>query len=240
MIISRLHNFIFIKTRKTAGSSIETALAAHAGPDDIVTPFGPDEESERYRAFPNAFPRNYSADKALEKAYRDAIVSSDRSAMRNAFRALGEVNQGSGFGRHAGAKRAIKLAGEKFWDGAYKFTVERHPYEKAVSLAWFGRGRRDFAEALDEVLQGKGYANFNLYSIDGKPAVDFIVRYESLADDMAVVEKKLGLDIVAKLPRQKSHQRIDRRPAREVLTDAQKKIVRDTCRDEFAYFGYEP
>lgn len=37
MIVSHLHRFVFIKTRKTAGSSIEAALAPYLGPDDIVT-----------------------------------------------------------------------------------------------------------------------------------------------------------------------------------------------------------
>jgi hypothetical protein len=37
MIISHRWGFIFIKTRKTAGSSIEAALASILGPDDIAT-----------------------------------------------------------------------------------------------------------------------------------------------------------------------------------------------------------
>ena len=37
MIISHKHKFIFFKSRKTAGSSIQTALAKHCGPDDIIT-----------------------------------------------------------------------------------------------------------------------------------------------------------------------------------------------------------
>jgi len=37
MIISHQHKFIFIKTRKTAGSSIEKYLTNYLGPDDICT-----------------------------------------------------------------------------------------------------------------------------------------------------------------------------------------------------------
>lgn len=37
MIISHAHGFIFLKTRKTAGSSIEATLYPHLGPDDIIT-----------------------------------------------------------------------------------------------------------------------------------------------------------------------------------------------------------
>lgn len=45
MIISYLFNYIFIKARKVGGSSAELYLRSHCGPDDIVTPLFPTEES---------------------------------------------------------------------------------------------------------------------------------------------------------------------------------------------------
>lgn len=47
MIISHKHKFIFVKTRKTAGTSVEIALSRHLGPDDIITPISPDDEKLR-------------------------------------------------------------------------------------------------------------------------------------------------------------------------------------------------
>ena len=44
MIVSHRHRFIFIKTRKTAGTSIEIALSAHCGPDDIMSPISKEDE----------------------------------------------------------------------------------------------------------------------------------------------------------------------------------------------------
>jgi hypothetical protein len=44
MIISHQHKFIFIKTVKTAGTSIEIFLSQHCGPQDIVTPIIPHVE----------------------------------------------------------------------------------------------------------------------------------------------------------------------------------------------------
>jgi hypothetical protein len=38
MIVSHRHRFVFVTTRKTAGSSIEAALSPLAGPDAVVTP----------------------------------------------------------------------------------------------------------------------------------------------------------------------------------------------------------
>ena len=37
MIISHKHKFIFLKTIKTAGTSIQAALEEHCGKDDIIT-----------------------------------------------------------------------------------------------------------------------------------------------------------------------------------------------------------
>ena len=47
MIVSHEHRFIFVKTHKTGGTSVEIALAEHCGPDDIITPIV--EEDEAYR-----------------------------------------------------------------------------------------------------------------------------------------------------------------------------------------------
>ena len=51
MIISHTHKFIFIKTVKTAGTSIEGFLSQHCGPEDVLTPIFPPIEGHE--------PRNY-------------------------------------------------------------------------------------------------------------------------------------------------------------------------------------
>ena len=49
MIISHKYRFIFVKTLKTAGTSIEVFLSQFCGPDDILTPILPHVEPHRPR-----------------------------------------------------------------------------------------------------------------------------------------------------------------------------------------------
>lgn len=237
MIISYSRNFIFIKTHKTASSSMETALAMHCAPDDVVTPFGPTEELNRYKNHPTAHPRNFSTDPEGEKRYLEALESGKKKLIKTELKdLLGK----SVVPRHGGANVAREFVGKKFWKEAYKFSIERHPYEKAVSLAWYSRGKREFNEALDEVLRDDAYRNFRLYARGGKMIVDFVIRLENLGEDIPKVEQALGgLEILSKLPFANARTRKDERSAREVLTEEQKKIVRKTCRAEFEMFGYE-
>jgi len=47
MIISHRHRFIFIKLRKTAGTSMEIALSGICGDQDVITPISEEDEKVR-------------------------------------------------------------------------------------------------------------------------------------------------------------------------------------------------
>ena len=47
MIVSFPRQFIFIKTSKTAGTSLEIALSKYAVPEDILTPITAEDEVMR-------------------------------------------------------------------------------------------------------------------------------------------------------------------------------------------------
>jgi hypothetical protein len=47
MIVSHEHKFIFLKTKKTAGTSIELALSELCGTDDVIAPLTEIDEARR-------------------------------------------------------------------------------------------------------------------------------------------------------------------------------------------------
>jgi hypothetical protein len=47
MILSHEHKFIFLRTKKTAGTSIELALFELCGPNDVITPLAREDEARR-------------------------------------------------------------------------------------------------------------------------------------------------------------------------------------------------
>ena len=49
MIISHKHKFIFIKTFKVSGTSMEIALSRYTGKKDILTPLNLEDEIKRYK-----------------------------------------------------------------------------------------------------------------------------------------------------------------------------------------------
>lgn len=208
MIISYSHNFIFVRTRKTASSTIEDVLRCNLSSGDL-----------------------FVSQKKLVSGQAKTEVSMQHENVAG----------------HMTLKEIAPLVSPEFWNSSYKFSCERHPYEKAISLAYFnwtiGKKRgapRDmgFENYLDRTVRRGNYRGFDHYSIDGEVAVSDFIRFESLLEDLQRIGRHLGLAIPAELPRKKTVQRKDRRPAHEILSDEQKQIVYANCREEFELFGY--
>lgn len=237
MIVSYARNFIFLKTRKTAGTTVEIALTPSCGPGDILTLIT--LEDELRRCGPNGIAaRNYVADKSIESSISDAALAGNAETFRTLKR---KANRLGAFRNHMTAADLRQRLPQDFWRAAYKFTIERHPYEKVVSRAyWSARapGAPDIAERIETAVSDTR-ADVAIYSIDGAVAVDEILRQEHLEDDLRRVARKLDLSLPAELPKAKGRFRTDRRPAAEILSERQKRIVYERNAETFERMGYQ-
>lgn len=240
MIASFEHGFIFIKTRKTAGTAIELVLSSLCGEADIITPIHPDDEKIR-QARGWRGPQNFRVGPGPTSAHEGILDRGDEADYQEMMKGN---HAGNEYYNHMPASLARRMLGEAFWQKAHKWTIERHPYEKAVSQAYFkmwfmGRPAGDFQAVLDELIAREEIDNRDLYTIDGKVALDEIIRQEDLPASFNAVLAKSALRFDGDLPRAKTVQRADRRPAAEILTERQRKAIYESCRQTFELMGYE-
>lgn len=230
MIVSHRHRFIFLKTQKTAGSSIELFLRRFCGPDDIVTPVDPDEPLAAELGLDP--PRNYGDRLARPWEWRRRDLHTVRTT-----RAL---PRRSTLRDHSSAAEVRAVVGQQVWDEYLTFTVVRNPWDQAVSSYFWmrslGRGTDD--EVMDIVTTRGAARNWGIYTIDGAVAVDEVIRYEDLAAGLARVCARIGLAAPVDLPRAKAGIRPARTHWRDVLTDDQAATVARHAAGEIAEFGY--
>lgn len=230
MILSHEHKFIFLRTIKTAGTSVEIALSKFCGPRDVLTPMSP-VDSETRRALGYRGAQNY-------------WLPLHEHGLRDLARLVVRRKRTRKFYHHMTATEVRALVGDDIWNSYYKLAIDRNPWDRFLSFYhWRVRHRSPqptFRELVDEPevmrLRQRG---LDLYSIDGKVAVDKVCRFEHLAEDLEEVRLKLGLPEPLTLPHAKGNIRTDKRHYREVLDDHTRDRIATLFREEIRLHGYE-
>jgi hypothetical protein len=226
MIISHKHKFIFFKTRKTAGTSIEIALSKFCGPEDIITPIlDEDEEVRKELGYPGpqncVVPcRHYS----LHDWYQ-RIIHSKRPEFYN----------------HIPARQVRQWVDSKVWGSYYKFCFERNPWDKAISQYYFYCQHNDLDLSFQDYLfnfDHKRLSNFNIYSIDGKVSVDHVALFENINQEILSLASTLGVKEEITLPRVKTGFRKDKRPYKDVISDTERTYIQNICQNEIKLLNY--
>ncbi len=209
MILSHKYKFIFIKTAKTAGTSIEVFLSSHCGPTDILTPIAPPVEGHQ--------PRNYEGFinpiTSREKFYRHMPASLVQKRVparvwNSYFKFCVERNP---------------------WDKVLSH-YHMHAAREGGSLSldeYLARGRFPI-----------NYFRYTDRS-GTKIIVDRVVRYENLLAELGEVFSQLNIPFDGTLGvKAKSEYRTDRRPYRQVFNEEQRKIVEKAFAKEIELHGY--
>jgi len=205
MFISHDYKFIFVKTRKTAGSSIEKFfLDKLQGTDFIFSGMS----SENLPSFNCSF--------------------------KNA--------------EHNGSK-FIKHHYPKEWKKYFKFTIERNPWDKIVSRYYwqkYFKPKKINVDSFESYLKNyqkdiKKASDYPLYTLNNKIAVNYVMRYENLYDDLEHICKKINLTYNNELKsiNLKGNHRTRNVSYQQYYTEKSKNLIADFFSKEIDYFNYQ-
>ncbi len=226
MILSHKFKFIFIKTMKTAGTSIEVYLSQHCSEGDVLTPISPQVEPHR--------PRNYSG---IWNPLPELRAHRGRDLLRTCQQLLSRQM----YYNHISAVDAQARTSPRIWDEYFKFCVERNPWDKTLSHYSMMRHQEGVELTLDEYFRrGLFCRNSPLYTDRrGRLLVDRVLKYEALDSELKEVFQQLGVPFNGTLRvNAKGEYRADRTAYQQVLTKAQAREVERVFSDEIAMHGY--
>jgi len=229
MILSHKYRFIYIKTYKTASTSIEAVLSEICGPDDVITPAS--EDLMKHRKEQRA--QNYRLDHPL--------VPKRPLLKRLLGRPERYYHPSIGFYEHMSARRVRAYVGDDIWSSYYKFSFERNPWDRQVSWYYYktkSKSQRPSFAAFNANKRKAYVENFDLYEMDGAPCLDFIGAYENLNTDFKKILKELGLSGKIQLPYTNESDGRDERSYRDYFDDASRDQMAEWYAREIALFGY--
>jgi len=232
MIISHTHKFIFIKSFKTAGTSIDTTLSTFCSGADIVTPM-------------NDFKHNRN-----EKG----------EFLHNAMNAEEFIKLGLPNLQHVEAKIIKSMVEPEVWGNYFKFSIARNPWDRAISYFYWdfrnnpalkpkkklynylgvpfdelGQVRKLFSEYIKNTTLP---SNDPFYVMDDELCVESVIRYENLLEDYANICKKLGLPS-SELPQLKGGIRSAGYHYSEFYDAESKEIVAEQHKNDIRLFDYK-
>lgn len=213
MLVSHSKKFIYIKTVKTAGTSIEMALQPYCMPEGltvtevtkalvtdagIVGARGPNIGQEPWRNHMQAVTLKDQLPKDIWENYTKICN------IRNP------------------------------WDKTVSFFHMKFPAIKQQDQAEIVKTFREWMMDVEELG-----VDTNIYFIDGKPVADVYVKYHSMDADFSALCQKLDLEI-DEVPRAKTTQRGGTKiPFQAYFDDASKARVAGLYSQEIAYFDWK-
>jgi len=212
VIVSFSRRFVFLKTRKTAGTSVETALSRACGDTDVIGPLAAPDEELRVRVGGRPAQHHRGVNPHM-RALDVRLIGHER------FRAM------------------TKIAIERNpWDMVVSqyFWVMNHWESRGLERIPFRQFVLD--QRHPERLAAK---SARVYRIAGTVVANRLLRYETLDDDLARVWKELELPGYPELPRAKGDTRLDRRPYAELYDEEIRDRVAELFAETIDELGYE-
>lgn len=219
MLVSHTHRFIYIKTTKTASTSVELAF------EPLCLPPGAAKVK----------PQKIGNVLAIRESEYGIVGARGRGSARDYK-----------WWNHMPAEQIKAQLPAEIWDGYFKFCCVRNPWDKVVSAFHFLRQGQPELEPAARVAafrdwlfnEDRAGVDRKLYTIDGKVVVDRFIRYERLAADIAEVCAHIGVPM-PDLPWLKGGIRPAGMHYSEYYDQASRDHVAKLFAEDIAMLGYE-
>lgn len=222
VVVSHEHKFIFLKTRKTAGTSIEMLLEGKIAPSGH-------EVIEVRPTF--VWDGGIIASRSWQKLHPEDVP-------------LGAWRE------HLPSVQIKALLGDTIWNDYFRFTAVRNPFDRAVSFFfWFRQAQglptlTDFDTARQELhdfIEGPSHKpDRGIVFVQGEFVPQDAIRFEHMDEDLARIGKRFGLDLrSADLPRTKDNTaKFPGRHVSEYFSPQTRKTVVTKLAWAFNRYGY--
>lgn len=173
VMVSHRHEFIFLKSRKTAGTTIEMALEPLCGP-----------------------PRAEVTEATPARVTAQGIIGRRVLGRPKHVKLLQKLGIGlvTDWGNHMTAAEVKAALGKNKWDRYRKITSIRNPFDRAVSSFHWQESRagmpadEDFATVRarfnDWVARTRPNSDTDVLFLDGAFVGDLVIRFEKLAEEL--------------------------------------------------------
>jgi hypothetical protein len=147
-----------------------------------------------------------------------------------------------GYYEHMPAWRVRAYLGEETWRDYFKFAFVRNPWDRQISQYLYKTESKARRPSLERFMARKKRAyvtSYEIYTIDGEVAVDFVGRYESLDADLQTALKRAGVEQLVEVPRSNVTAGRDRELGyRDYYSPYTRDLVADWYAPEIALRGY--
>ena len=211
MIISFKNKFIFFHCRKTAGSSIQNLLSNFLGKKDII--LGSFEKGQE------SFTAKLNQKMIIDSFLHPHIDGIKKMIKNLSFKDFVDVSNKKFYEKilgntpqHSTAEK-VQSKFPQIWKSFFKFCVVRNSYDQVYSeYIWTFRNLKNppsFSSYLDALISKEKQIqkinilhpnNWEIYTINNKPVMDFIINFEQINKDLNIVLKKLDINTNLNLP----------------------------------------
>lgn len=248
MIISYRHKFIFLHARKTAGTSLMTALTPHLGPNDIC--LGDIELAVHLNYLKADWKKLLRYASVIDLrlvskrwrirnmgsgiAHRSLPIAFKSTLLRRYMRKVSGLTSA-----HSTSAQIRKAVGEEIWNSFFKFTIARNPWDRFLSFYKWRTRTNENPPSFNEFIRliesgdpkkiksvdGTNYCEYEIYSINHSIALDYIGKFEDLNSEAQKIFDYLDLPLPLPLPKEKSDIR-QRKPDMDELKYSPEQVER--------------